>query len=249
MKILFLGKDDRYRIVIDTLKLKHDIYSVGYDDIVGVKRGDIDNINDYDIVVLPISGRKNKRISNVFLEESVLDGYKGIIYTGLKTGLKGNVISFLDDEEIVKENTLITVDGIMHKIRNIDKDSICILGYGNIGSKLYDRLKDDYLVIVGVEEKDRGIIPDSFVTSNRNDLRKVLTNSKLIINTVPKHIIDEDILKDIKGSFLDIASSPYAIDQKCIYDYPFEYQLYASIPSKYDPKRAGRVLLKKFKEG
>lgn len=246
MKILFLGKDDRYEILIETLKLKYQIYTIGYDYKVGVERGSFKDINLYDIIVLPMSGIKNDRAGNVILPGNILDTYKGVIYTGRRDGLKGNVESFLDDEEIVKENTNITVDGIMHKIRNVNKDSICILGYGNIGKKLYDKLKDNYLVIVGVPKEQEGIINDSFVTSNKGDLTKALVNSKLIINTVPDRIIDEDILKKISGSFLDIASYPYAIDQAKIYDYPFEYQLYSSIPSKFAPDRAGKILLKKF---
>lgn len=246
MKILFLGKDDRYKIVIDTLKVKNDIFTIGYDDIKGVKKGKYSNINDYDIIVLPMSGIKKGRASNVVLQPNILDEYKGIIYTGVTEGLKGNVESFLDDKEIRDENTLITVDGIMHKIRNMCKDSICILGYGNIGSKLYERLNDKYKVVVGVEDKDKGILENSFLTSNKEELKKVLINSNLIINTVPKRIIDEDILKQVQGSFLDIASSPYAVDQVKVFDYPFEYQLYSSIPAKYAPDRAGKVLLKKF---
>lgn len=246
MKILFLGKDDRYEILIETLKLKYQIYTIGYDHKIGVERGSFKDLNLYDIIVLPMSGIKNDRAGNVILPGNVLDTYKGLIYTGRRDGLKGNVESFLDDEEIVKENTNITVDGIMHKIRNVNKDSICILGYGNIGKKLYDKLKDNYLVIVGVPREQKGIINDSFVTSNKCDLKKALVNSKLIINTVPDRIIDEDILKKINGSFLDIASYPYAIDQAKIYDYPFEYQLYSSIPSKFAPDRAGKILLKKF---
>lgn len=246
MKILFLGKDDRYEILIETLKLKYQIYTIGYDHKIGVERGSFKDLNLYDIIVLPMGGIKNDRAGNVILPGNVLDTYNGVIYTGRRDGLKGNVESFLDDEEIVKENTNITVDGIMHKIRNVNKDSICILGYGNIGKKLYDKLKDNYLVIVGVPLEQKGIIKDSFVTSNKCDLKKALVNSKLIINTVPDRIIDEDILKKINGSFLDIASYPYAIDQAKIYDYPFEYQLYSSIPSKFAPDRAGKILLKKF---
>lgn len=248
MKILFLGKDDRYEVLIDNLKLKNEVYTIGYDDKEDVKRGDFSLINMYDIIVLPMSGIKNNRAGNVVLKEKLFDDYKGVIYTGRTEGLKGNVESFLDDKTIREENTLITVDGIMHKIRNINKDSICIIGYGNIGSKLYERLKDDYIVFVCVEDKDKGKVKNSFLTSNKEDLRRILINSDLIINTAPAQIIDEDILKDIKGSFLDIASAPYAIDQKKATSYPFEYQLYSSIPSKYAPDRAGKILLKKFRE-
>ena len=246
MKILFLGKDDRYEILIDTLKTKYHIYTIGYDNKAGVLKGSLKQIDDYDIIVLPMSGIKNDRAGNVILPSGLLDNFKGIIYTGRKAGLKNNVQSFLDDDEIVLENTMITVDGIMHKIRNINKDSICILGYGNIGKELYKRLSDKYLVIVGVKEEEKNIIKNSFVTSDKNDLKRVLVNSSLIINTVPFHIIDDDILKQITGCFLDIASYPYAINQKDIYNYPFEYQLYSSIPSKYAPDRAGKILLKKF---
>lgn len=250
MKILFLGRDNRYKVVIETLKNRHDIYTIGYSDMClnGISRGYFSKISEYDIIVLPMTGIKDGIAGNVVLQPNILDDYHGIIFTGNKKGISGNVISFLDDEEIKSKNTDITVDGIMDRIKNVEKTSICILGYGNIGKKLYDRLKDKYLVIVGVEDKDEGIIKNSFLTSNKYNLKKTLINSRLVINTVPKNIIDEDILNAMTGTFLDIASYPYAIKQNKAYDYPFDYQLYSSIPSKYDPVRAGKILLKKFEE-
>ena len=176
----------------------------------------------------------------------IFDNYNGIIYTGIKKGLRGNVESFLDDKEICFENTMITVDGIMDRIKDIDKVIICILGYGNIGSKLYDRLVSDYKVIVGVKDKEVGCVNNSFSTSNKKDLEYYLTSSDLIINTVPINIIDEDILNKITGYFLDIASYPYGINEKDRDKYNFKYDLYSSIPSKYAPLKAGKVLLKKF---
>ena len=193
-----------------------------------------------------MSGIKNGYASNVKVDIKIFDNYKGIIYTGIKKGLNGNVESFLDDKEIVLENQLITVDGIMNRIKNIDKIIICILGYGNIGSKLYDRLESDYKVVVGVKEDEVGFIKNSFSTSNKKDLEYFLISSDLIINTVPSNIIDEDILNKITGYFLDIASYPYGINEKDRNKYKFKYDLYSSIPSKYAPLKAGKVLLKKF---
>lgn len=245
MKILFIGYDARYKIVIDTLKMKNDVYTLGYDDYnVGI--GSLNSINEYDIVVLPMSGIKNGYASNVKVDCSIFDNYNGIIYTGIKKGLSGNVESFLDDKEICKENTMITVDGIMDRIKDIDKVIICILGYGNIGSKLYDRLVSDYKVVVGVKEDEVGCVCNSFSTSNKKDLEYYLISSDLIINTVPLNIIDEDILNKITGYFLDIASYPYGINEKDVNKYRFKYDLYSSIPSKYAPLKAGKVLLKKF---
>lgn len=245
MKILFIGYDARYKIVIDTLKIKNDVYTLGYDDY-NVCVGSLNSINDYDIVVLPMSGIKNGYASNVEVDSRIFDDYNGIIYTGIKKGISGNVESFLDDKEICYENTMITVDGIMDRIKDIDKVIICILGYGNIGSKLYDKLKDDYKVIVGVKEDEVGYISNSFSTSNKKDLEYYLTSSDLIINTVPLNIIDKDILNKITGYFLDIASYPYGINEKDRDKYNLKYDLYSSIPSKYAPLKAGKVLLKKF---
>lgn len=246
MKILFIGYDARYKVVIDTLKIKNDVYTLGYEDIANVGVGNLNNINEYDIVVLPMSGIKNGSASNIKVDSSIFDNYNGIIYTGIKKGLRGNVESFLDDKEICFENTMITVDGIMDRIKDIDKVIICILGYGNIGSKLYDRLVSDYKVIVGVKDKEVGCVNNSFSTSNKKDLEYYLTSSDLIINTVPINIIDEDILNKITGYFLDIASYPYGINEKDRDKYNFKYDLYSSIPSKYAPLKAGKVLLKKF---
>ena len=244
MNLLFLGYDARYEILIKELNGKYNIDTVGYNNS-NISLSDIKNINDYQIVVLPMSGIKNNYASNVFVPSNLLDNYKGLIYTGNTKGLKGNVESFLSDKEIVYNNTIITVDGIIDRIKNIDKVIICILGYGNIGSMLYDRVKRDYKVVVGVKD-EVGIVKDSFSTSNKKDLEYYLKSCDLIINTVPSNIITEDILESINCYFLDIASYPYGVDEKKVNNYKFKYDLYSSIPSKYAPIKAGKILLKKF---
>lgn len=245
MKILFLGYDARYEVLINLLSNKYEIDSIGYSNS-NKSVSDIKNINDYKIIVLPMPGIKNNYASNVLIPDNLLDNYTGLIYTGNTKGLKGNVESFLSDKEIVHNNTIITVDGIMDRISSIDKVIICILGYGNIGSMLYDRLKDNYKVKVGVKEDEVGVVKDSFSTSNKKDLEYYLKSSDLIINTVPSHIIDEDILECINCYFLDIASFPYGVDETKVKNYKFKYDLYSSIPSKYAPIKAGKILLKKF---
>lgn len=244
MKILFLGRDNRYDILIDNLKNKYDIYCLGYGYRKDVKIGDISNINNYDIIVLPMSGFKNNKVDIFKLPSNFFDDFKGIIYTGFKGNLKGNVISFLSDNDIVLENTKITVDGIIDKISNYNINNVCILGYGNIGSILYDKIKDKYTVYVGVNKKVD--IKHTFKTDNYIDMEKIFLNSDIIINTVPSHIIPKYILEKINCYFLDVASYPYAINKEDINNYSFKYELYSQIPSKYDPKRAGKILLKKF---
>ena len=246
MKILFFGRDNRYDILIDRLKYKYDIYGLGYGYRSDIKKGDLSNINKYDIIVLPMSGFNNNKVGDFELPYNYFDNYNGIIYTGLKNNLKKNVISFLDDDDIVKENNNITVDGIIDKINNFNIKNLCILGYGNIGSKLYHKLSNKYNTYIGTKNKID--LKNSFVTSNYDLMEDILINCDLIINTVDKHIIPKKILNKINGYFLDIASSPYAIDKEDVNKYSFTYELYSSIPSKYDPIRAGKILLKKFGE-
>ena len=249
MNVLFFGKDDRYDVLIDHLSKNNNVECIGYRNR---KVGNISNLSKYDMIILPMYGIKNNKIDNIEITDNMINSIKDdcIIYTGIiPEQLKDKrVISFMEDEQIKKENDLITVDGIMEHIKKLNKSSICILGYGHIGKLLYERLKKDYFTIVGVRnhssfENNSGIY---FLTSNQKHLKINLENSSLIINTVPDNIITEDLCPNIKGYILDIASYPYGIDLNLVSKYHLNYYLYSSIPSKYDPKRAGKVLLKKF---
>lgn len=246
MRILFLGYEKRYEVLIKSLKEKNDIYVIGYDIKDQVKKGDLSNLDFYDIIVLPMRGVNNLIVDGKNINGNIFENYKGKVYTGVKKDIKGNVESFLEDEEIVLENTLISVEGILDKISDLKKDNICILGYGKIGSMLYKKLKDKNIVFIGVKKEDDLKLDNSFLTTDIKQIEKVFKKCDLIINTVPNHIIEDKILKKYNKVFLDIASYPYGVDQDKVSKYPFYYQQYLSIPSKYAPERAGKILLKKF---
>ena len=241
MRILVLGSDDRYKIVIDHLSKKHCVKNIGINDY---KQGNINNIDKYDMIILPMNGLNTFKLSKDTINKIRDDC---IIYTGIKpVELKDKkVISFMDDNDINLENNKITVDGIMDNIKDKPKNNICILGYGCIGKMLYEKLKDKYNVVLGVNK-----IPNNneqfFFTNEYPQLSYNLIHSDLIINTVPHNIIPEDIIPYIKGYVLDIASYPYGIDQELLKKYNLNYYLYSQIPAKYDPKSAGKILLKKF---
>ena len=66
MDVLFLGKDNRYKIVIEHLSEKYNVECIGYDDSK-YKPGDLENINKYDMIVLPMSGIKKGMAGNVLI--------------------------------------------------------------------------------------------------------------------------------------------------------------------------------------
>lgn len=177
-----------------------------------------------------------------------------IIYTGLITPImkkyfkENTLISFLADKEVKQENNLLTKAGIMQEIKNHPKDKICILGYGHIGKLLYEELKN-YQVRIGIkDQKDKeelGAI--AFYTTSIQQKRKILTESDLIINTVSAPIIEKEDIENSKAYLLDIASKPYGIREENR-KYCQNYKLYSNIPATYDPTKAGKILLKKFKK-
>lgn len=261
MKILFLGGDKRYLSVIDALKGEYDITVCGYDSVeIDVKKEKINNIdiNNYNLIVLPFSGINNDGLIQSLDGELRLVELEKIdknttLITGLSTEkikqIGCNVVSFLEFDDIKKLNNKITVDGIENDIKEKNKSTITILGYGNIGKELYNRLSEKNVnCIVGeIDEKKVKDLENSFNTLNINEFKRVVKVSNIIINTVPKNIITDEIVDEIKDDtyILDVASYPYGIDQSKIKK--LNYHLYSGIPGKYNPEESGKVLLKKIK--
>lgn len=235
-QILIWGNDPRFEILESELKKMY---------LVDRYNNETD-ISKYDIIILPMKGISDTKSLEIIRnsKENV------IIYTGLKNNLEylnRNVISFLDDNNIKDENDNITVDGIIEYLKNIESDKICLLGYGHIGKKLYQKIKDKIVSIGIIEEDDKLELGDiSFYTTDKTIMQEKLNNSDLIINTVPQNIITYEMASDLKTPILDIASSPYCISKEIIDEFQLNYFNYSGIPGKYDPKRAGKILYKKI---
>lgn len=157
MNILFLGGDKRYKYMMDDLCDSENVTQVGFDILRdNIKNENLNNLNlsKYDIVLLPISGISDNmeiksEIGTLKLEKNIFDNInkETLFFTGLKTKKilelipNEQIISFLDDKEVEMTNNSLTVDGTIDDIRDRKNDTICILGYGNLGKELYLRLK------------------------------------------------------------------------------------------------------------
>lgn len=237
MHILIFGQDPRFSVIEKELSKK---YKVDISNNLNI------DLTKYDIIILPMTGIKDKKDIEL-LKHSRNDV---TIYTGLKNNLESlnkNVISFLDDQKIIEENNSITVAGIIDYISKNKSDKICILGYGNIGKKLYKKLQNKILGVGIIKLLDKIELGDiAFYTSDHLRMLQILNKSDLIINTVPENIITEDIAQYLDTKVLDIASYPYGVNKDIVEKYKLDYYLYSGIPGKYDPERAGKILLKKF---
>lgn len=238
IQILIWGQDPRFKVLETELKIKHDV-DLSNDLNVDIKK--------YDMIILPMKGVNDKEKIEL-LKNSREDV---IIYTGLKNNLEKlnrNIVSFLDDGEIKEANNNITVDGIIDYVKKNKSDKICLLGYGNIGKKIYQRLQDKIVGVGIIKLLDKIELGDiAFYTSDYMKMIQALNNSDLVINTVPENIITDQIAEFLDTKILDIASSPYGVSKKVVDKYNLDYYLYSGIPGKYDPNKAGKILLKKIK--
>lgn len=258
MKILILGGDERYYTLINGLSLKHDVDTVGFDNSIELNKIDI---SKYNLVILPISGINDnyevKTINGILkVDGSFFKGassnlvvYTGIINKTLKDMIgELKLISFLSDQKVNKENNDITVDGIINELSKNNYKKICILGYGNIGRGLDEKLCG-YDLIFGVKEyKDFCILKDRcFYTCNPNIMKEVFSRCDCIINTVPENIITIDCLENCTAKIIDVASHPYGACQSVREMYG-NYKIYSGIPAKYSPSRSGKILLNKMQK-
>lgn len=281
MKTLFLGGDQRYLEIIKHFEDKeYEIDVVGYENApIGnkVNKIEINNVNIglYDIIFLPIGGvKENYQIECVFSDKKVVlnkDIFNGIkekslIFTGIKTkrlsemleNVKANVTYLLDDKEILKENSVATAEGTIGDIifntnHTINGSNIFILGYGNIGKELTDKL-----IGLGANVTVGVILFDDFrklmekqinciYTFNQFLMEKIISNSDVIINTVPKLIIDEHYLKSANKDvyLLDVASK-HGFDIDKAQELQLKNKMFRGIPGIVAPKTIGNALVKKI---
>lgn len=266
MKILFLGGDKRYKYMMMDLCEEDDIYQIGFDiQNENIHEFEMSNLSDFDIILFPISGiNSNMEIKsekgNIKLEEDMFKTLNSetLVFTGLKTEKlleiipKEQTISFLDDEEVESKNNELTVDGTIEDIRDRKNDSICILGYGNLGKELYLRLTNACINTYVVSRPKELIYKDkvkNYYPLNSQNIIEVFKNCDIVINTIPYNIIPEEAVSDNYVPYiLDIASAPYGINQELVKKYKLNYNLYLGIPSKFAPKEAADILLKVLKK-
>lgn len=243
-----------------------------------VKNVDIDDIDvgAYDVIIFPINGVMDKdliscRFNNnpIKLSSDFLVGSKEnvLIFSGIPTNNLCNMLEIADrdciymmkDKNVIRENAVPTVEGIIADVINnteitLNNSKVLVFGYGNIGSLLtnYLRMLGANVSVAIVSDKDRcdldKIGVSNFFSYDRNKLIQEIGSSDVIINTVPKTVIDDNFIKYInKDAYvLDVASHPYGIDQDVLAEYFIKSKLYLGIPGKVAPKTSGKILTKKI---
>ena len=269
MNILFLGGDTRYIYMAQELSNNHLVSMIGFNSIfvnnkINKEKIVFLNLNNYDVIILPMNGiNDNMEIKSldgqIKLNYDIFNSIKDtcIFFSGLRTKNvislipNSQIISFLDDENVTKQNNHLTCLGILDNINKINYNSVCILGYGNIGKEVYKLLEDKNIkTFIGLSPYDEQNLKlnNSFFISDEAKMIDAFKNYDIVINTIPSNIISENVIKQSSCYILDIASSPHGISQDLIKKYNINYKLYLGIPSKFAPLEASKILLDSIKK-
>lgn len=269
MKVLFIGGDLRNIEILKYFnKLGYDVDLIGYEKINYFYTKNLsEHISHYDIIVLPINGIKDNNECTskfsqnpIYIEDDILQKISKncLVFTGLITEklkkLNKNIISLINDEDIKKENGIITSEGvIMDIIQNTDfsihNSKILVIGFGNVGKPLVKVLESmGSNVFVGVKNKNDILNELYFSTKDIEKFIKFVKQSDVIINSAPELTLDKNILEFINPDtyIVDVSSYPYGIDLNHCRNMNKNVTLLPGIPGIIAPKSAGKILTKKI---
>ncbi len=198
-------------------------------------------INEAEIIITAIPFSKdNKNINTPLSEknlkiEEILNKIKGKkVFTGniskeIKEKFDKENIEFFDiikNEEFAILNTVPTAEAtikiIIENTKNIIQNSRClVLGFGRIGKILSHKIQSLNLITTvvstnSIEEAWGKAYGYEIITfRNIKDRKEILGKYDIIVNTIPKIILEEEELKNIRKDALiiDLASKPFGIDR------------------------------------
>jgi dipicolinate synthase subunit A len=270
MRVIFLGGDMRQKYAseyINTLGIQCKTYMTFEFD-----SNFIDEIHNFDVIVLPLpvsydgvhlNMKSNEKIT---LNDIILNASKNsLILAGnvsadtleFAQSIGKKIIDYNKNETFLINNALLSAEGAiyyaMEKMSgSVYGSKIAIWGFGRIGKILAYMLKAQGANITIFARKDidrawSNIIGYKAVRISEDCIEKLYDMNfdyDIIFNTIPKQVMDEVFISKIHNNTLiiDLASSPYGIDEALAKKYNLNYYHEGGIPGRYAPKSAGNII-------
>ena len=220
-------------------------------------------IDNAKVIILPIVTSKD----GVFLNTPLCDEKVPLIdlikhLTKEKILFKGQIknnlilsddeINYIKDENFSLKNAILTSQAtICETIKNleigINEAHILVTGFGKCSKAICELLK---AMRAKVYVSARNITAINKANSlgysayNLSYLKHLSKDKDAIINTVPFKIFTYDILTEVKKDcpILDISSSPYGLDKEDADKLDLKYFILPSLPGRFFPKSAGKII-------
>lgn len=232
------------------------------------------SMKNSDVIVLPIpsfnaDGGINMKLSRHSL--SMKDFFNTISSGTMVVAAKVNTdfkisadkmeikwVDLLDSENFSILNAVPTAEAVI-KIaiersgKTLQDSNVMVLGYGRVGktcARLFKTLSKSVWVAAR-KQRDLGwIVQRGFEPIEFGDINKELGHMDIIINTVPAMVLYKNRLKLLNKDcvVIDVASFPGGVDFHAAEEMRIDTGLYLSLPGKYSPDTAGRIVYKVVKE-
>ncbi len=220
-----------------------------------VSRGSIDAIPEADALLLPLPSRLcaadisriiDAGISPVLCGKLQPEDAELIAEHGIE------VIDYYRSEELTVKNADLTAEGaIFYAMQLLDRAlsgaSVLVLGYGRIGRLLTLKLSalGARVTVAARKGRDRAfaLCEGAYAAIPTDEPRALLSGYDVLFNTVPAPLFDAETTAaaDRRMLILDLASSS-AFDIESAESHGLRFRHILSIPGKYAPESAGRMI-------
>lgn len=262
---LLIGGDERQEYLYNILKEKgNSAEKIFMGNCKNISEA-LKKINDSNVIILPIPSTKDGHtLFAPKFEEKVLLDYiiknipnNAILFTGGENELfykskAKKTINLLSNESLTLKNAMATAEAALSIIiencpHTIFGAKILIIGYGRIGKILADyllALKSNVSICARKEIARTKSELSGATAINFNELIETLPKYSVIINTVPKIILEKEELKLINKNALiiDLASLPGGIDFKTANEFGIKTIHALALPGKYSPKSSAEFI-------
>ena len=203
---------------------------------------------DLDFIVFPFMGA----VDCAVYDESYFKRLRSstIIFSGIKSEYLEKVSMryslryyvMANEKNVQKKNAIPTSEGVIayliaNRVDTISGSRILVIGYGNCGSDLAKKLNGlgaHVYALVRNKEKENSARADG-IQPIYLDTLLVGHGFDVVINTVPEHILTNEMVDEMDALIIDISSKPYGFDDNIAIILP-------GIPGKYAVRTAGFIL-------
>ena len=193
----------------------------------------------------------NELIKNLETKTLIAGSIKKEVYN-LINNKYIHIVDIMQKEELAILNTIATVEGtiqiaISNTQTNIHGLQVLILGFGRIGKVLAQKFTalSANVTCAARNPKDIAWIETyGYKFTDINNIKENLKNYDIIINTVPKIILNKQNLKYVKKDCLliDLASEPGGIDSKICEEENLKLIWALGLPGKVAPVTSAKYI-------
>ena len=198
---------------------------------------------------------KRELINMSIRDEISLKVFGGVFDAEWKHFLEQHKIPYWDFmklPEVVEGNGWITAEAVIAEVLQLGEYSIygqkiLVTGYGCCGqkiAKLLARLGAEVTVVARRAEVRNLAKKDGFMALSFEEMLKALLDVSTVINTVPAHVLTEDVIRRMPkhSLIIDIASKPGGTDFEAAKRYGVTAKLALGLPGIYTTSSSALLL-------